>query len=193
MKNIRRAVCLVALLALGGGLVSGLLSSCQDQYPAIFQPVDVSLSGQTARMDFDITKTQEFDYIFALAFVINTDEPEPGDNTAWIRRHKKRQELLGGYYITATGEVASGVIIPVRLHVIRDGTVLFDGVIRSEATRSMRYGEYQGRGFNVKVRKIKTFFLSPGHYSATLTTLQSTPEFAETEVFFHMSSYGHKP
>ena len=94
MKNIRRAVCLVALLALGGGLVSGLLSSCQDQYPAIFQPVDVSLSGQTARMDFDITKTQEFDYMFALAFVINTDEPDPGGQYGVDKTARKKKETV---------------------------------------------------------------------------------------------------
>ncbi|TNH41532.1 DUF5625 family protein [Photorhabdus luminescens] len=144
-----------------------LLMACSKSID-IYKPIDVSKSGQSVKIDFEISKVG--DYQFALLF-------DKGDDDEM----KRRLELFG--YIDK-----DGVITPVSLHLVRNGEVFFDEKI-SAGGRSF---DFEGRSITTAVREIKTLSLPPGRYSAVITTLEDVPAFNGIESFLELAYFNPK-
>ncbi|WP_289993491.1 DUF5625 family protein [Photorhabdus laumondii] len=148
-----------------------LLMACSKPID-IYKPIDVSKSGQSVKIDFEISKIG--DYQFALLF-------DKGDDDEM----KRRLELFG--YIDK-----DGVITPVSLHLVRNGEVFFDEKINAGGRSWGRSFDYEGRSITTAVREIKTLSLPPGRYSAVITTLEDVPAFNGIESFVELTYFNPK-
>ncbi|PQQ38983.1 hypothetical protein C6H68_04150 [Photorhabdus luminescens] len=149
-----------------------LLMACS-KFIDIYRPIDVSKSGQSVKIDFEIRK--EGNYQFVLLF-------ETGDGHDEMAR---RFKLFGRVN-------KDGVITPVSLHIIKDGKIFFDKKINAVGSEGGRVFNYEERRINTAVREIKTFSLPPGRYSAVVTTLEDVPAFNGIESFVEFNHYDPK-
>ncbi|NHB60130.1 DUF5625 family protein [Photorhabdus sp. RW14-46] len=148
-----------------------LLMACSKPID-IYKPIDVSKSGQSVKIDFEISKVG--DYQFALLF-------DKGDDDEM----KRRLELFG--YIDK-----DGVITPVSLHLVRNGEVFLDEKINAGGRSWGLSFDYEGRRITTAVREIKTLSLPPGRYSAVITTLEDVPAFNGIESFVELTYFNPK-
>ncbi|KOY61513.1 DUF5625 family protein [Photorhabdus heterorhabditis] len=149
-----------------------LLMACSKPID-IYKPIDVSKSGQSVKIDFEISKTGN--YQFVLLFATGDDHDEM----------KRRFKLFGSIY-------DDGVTIPVSLYLVRNDKVFFDEKINSGGYDGGQSFYYEERRVNTAVREIKTFSLSPGRYSAVITTLEDVPAFNGIESFVEFAYYNPK-
>ncbi|NHB60132.1 DUF5625 family protein [Photorhabdus sp. RW14-46] len=149
-----------------------LLMACS-KYIDIYKPIDVSKSGQSVKIDFEISK--KGNYQFALLFA----------NGDGFYEMERRDKLFGSID-------KDGVAIPVSLRVIKDGKVFFDEKINAVGSGWGRTFDYEERRVNTTVREIKTFSLPPGRYSAVITTLEDVPAFNGIESFVEFTYYDPK-
>lgn len=139
----------------------------------IYKPIDVIHAGQPVRIDFEITESGN--YQFALLFAYEGDHEE-----------LERQENIFGEHSN------KGVVIPVSLHLVKNGKVVFEENINTRGhgwIRSITYGE---KSVNVVVRNIIMLELPPGNYSAVITILQGAPDLSGIETFFQFAHYDPK-
>ncbi|NHB86321.1 DUF5625 family protein [Photorhabdus tasmaniensis] len=149
-----------------------LLMACS-KYIDIYRPIDVSKFGQSVKIDFEISK--EGNYQFVLLFATTDDYGEM----------ERRFELFGRVY-------KDGVITPVSLHIVKDGKIFFDKKINAARSEGARTVNYEERRINTAVREIKAFSLPPGRYSAVITTLEDVPVFNGIESFVEFNHYDPK-
>ncbi|MDX7988788.1 hypothetical protein FE392_15895 [Xenorhabdus sp. 12] len=150
------------------------LVACSNAKPIdIYKPIDVTRSGQSVKINFEIIKTGN--YQFSLLF-------DKGNDYEEIIR---RIELFGN----ADKE---GIITPVLLHIVKDGAVFFDEKISAGGRGWGQYLDYGGRRINIAVRNIKILELPPGSYSAVITTLGNIPDFNEIESFVEFAYFSPK-
>ncbi|OCA52715.1 DUF5625 family protein [Photorhabdus namnaonensis] len=136
----------------------------------IYKPIDVSKSGQSVKIDFEISKVR--DYQFALLFAAGDGHDEM----------ERRFKLFGDI-----GK--DGVVIPVLLRLVKDGQVLFDGEIKTLGTGWEHTIHYKKRKINTAVRDIEIFKLPLGRYSAVITTLEDVPAFHGIESFVQLTHF----
>ncbi|MDE1473994.1 DUF5625 family protein [Xenorhabdus bovienii] len=149
-----------------------LLMACSEHIN-IYRPIDVTHSGQSVRIDFEISKAG--DYQFALLFATGKGHEEM----------ERRFELFGSID-------KNGVITPISLHLVRNGQVFFDEKINAGGYGWGHVFDYEERRVNTAVREIKTLSLPPGRYSAVITTLEDVPAFNGIESFVEFTYYNPK-
>ncbi|MBS9424940.1 DUF5625 family protein [Photorhabdus caribbeanensis] len=149
-----------------------LLMACS-KHIDIYKPIDVSKFGQSVKIDFEISKTGNYQFVLLFARGDGHDEMN------------RRDELFGSIY-------DDGVTTPVSLHLVRNGQVFFDEKINAGGYDGGQSFYYEERRVNTAVREIKTFSLSPGRYSAIITTLEDVPEFNGIESFVEFAYYNPK-
>ncbi|MBS9439932.1 hypothetical protein EAE91_23125 [Photorhabdus noenieputensis] len=149
-----------------------LLMSCS-RHMDIYRPIDVSKSGQSVKIDFELSK--EGNYQFTLLF-------ETGEGYDEMERRFK-------FFGRADKD---GVIIPVSLHIVKDGEIFFDKKINARGYDGGQAFYYEEKYVNTAVREIKTFLLPPGRYSAVITTLEDVPEFNGINSFVGFTYYDPK-
>ncbi|RAW91205.1 DUF5625 family protein [Photorhabdus laumondii] len=149
-----------------------LLMACSKPID-IYKPIDVSKSGQSVKIDFEISK--KGNYQFALLF-------DKGDD---YEEMKKRLELFGNVD-------KDGVIIPVSLHLVKDSKIFFDKKINAGGRGWGQSLDYEGRRINMAVRNIKILELPPGRYSAVITILEDVPVFNDIESFVEFAYFNPK-
>ncbi|MER2472781.1 DUF5625 family protein [Photorhabdus laumondii] len=149
-----------------------LLMACS-KYIDIYRPIDVSKSGQSVKIDFEISK--EGNYQFVLLFATTDDYDEMA----------RRFELFGRVY-------KDGVITPVSLHIVKDGKIFFDKKINAAGSEGVSAVNYEERRINTAVREIKTFSLPPGRYSAVITTLEDVTAFNGIQSFIQLIYFNPK-
>ncbi|MEK9498401.1 DUF5625 family protein [Photorhabdus sp. P32] len=149
-----------------------LLMACS-KHIDIYRPIDVSKSGQSVKIDFELSK--EGNYQFALLF-------ETGEGYDEMERRFK-------FFGRADKD---GVIIPVSLQIVRDGKIFFDKKINARGYDGGQAFYYEEKYVNTAVREIKTFLLPPGRYSAVITTLGDVPAFNGIESFVGFTYYDPK-
>ncbi|MCW7547830.1 DUF5625 family protein [Photorhabdus sp. APURE] len=156
-------------------IICTLLMACSKYIDTIYKPIDVSHSGQSVEINFELSKRKAGNYQFALLFA-------NGDGFVEMQR---RDKLFGNID-------KDGVAIPVSLRLVKDGQVFFDKEINtmgSEGTQSFYYKE---RNITAAVREIKTLSLSSGRYSAVITTLEDVPAFNGIESFVELTYFNPK-
>ncbi|MDB6372022.1 MULTISPECIES: DUF5625 family protein [Photorhabdus] len=151
-----------------------LLMACS-KYIDIYRPIDVSKSGQSVKIDFEISKRKAGDYQFALLFA----------NGNGFVEMERRDKLFGNID-------KDGIAIPVSLRLVKDGKVFFDKEINTVGSEGIQSFYYNERRINTTVRDIKTLVLPPGRYSAVITTLEDVPAFNGIESFVEFSYYNPK-
>lgn len=139
----------------------------------VYQPIDVTHAGQSVRIDFEIKDIG--DYRFALLF-------DKGNGRNEIER---RSKLFGNIN-------NEGVAIPVSLHLIKDGNIIFNKEINATRTKWFQYFYYDNREVNCAVRNVAIRELNPGYYSVVITVLEDIPAFNGIETFFQVSAYSPK-
>ncbi|WP_387689369.1 DUF5625 family protein [Photorhabdus sp. RM71S] len=149
-----------------------LLMACS-KHIDIYRPIDVSKSGQSVKIDFEISKAGN--YQFALLF-------DKGDD---YEEMKRRLELFGNVD-------KDGVITPVSLRLVKDSKIFFDKKINAGGRGWGQSFDYEGRRINMAVRNIKILELPPGRYSAVITTLEDIPAFNDIESFVEFAYYDPK-
>ncbi|MCT8345101.1 MULTISPECIES: DUF5625 family protein [Photorhabdus] len=149
-----------------------LLMACS-KHIDIYRPIDVSKSGQSVKIDFEISKAGN--YQFALLF-------DKGDD---YEEMKRRLELFGNVD-------KDGVITPVSLRLVKDSKIFFDKKINAGGRGWGQSFDYEGRRINMAVRNIKILELPPGRYSAVITTLEDIPVFNGIESFVEFNHYDPK-
>ncbi|MCA6221569.1 DUF5625 family protein [Photorhabdus antumapuensis] len=146
-----------------------LLMACSKPID-IYKPIDVSQSGQSVKIDFEISKIR--DYQFALLFATGNGHDEM----------ERRFKLFGDI-----GK--DGVAIPVSLRLVKDGQILFDGEINTVGSGWEHTIYYKKKKINAVVRDIEIFKLPPGRYSAVITTLAEMPVFHSIESFVQLTYF----
>ncbi|NHB92419.1 DUF5625 family protein [Photorhabdus cinerea] len=149
-----------------------LLMACSKPID-IYKPIDVSKSGQSVKIDFEISKAGN--YQFALLFATGDDHDEM----------QRRDQLFGDID-------KDGVITPVSLQIVKDGKVFFDKKINAGGLGWGQSLTYEGRIINIAVRNIKILELPPGRYSAVITTLEDVPEIDGIKSFVEFAYYNPK-
>ncbi|MEK9498398.1 DUF5625 family protein [Photorhabdus sp. P32] len=152
-----------------------LLMACSKYIDTIYKPIDVSHSGQSVEINFELSKSEAGDYQFALLFDKGNDYQEM----------LRRLELFGSID-------KDGVITPVSLHLVRNGEVFLDEKINAGGRSWGRSFDYEKRSINTAVREIKTLSLPPGRYSAVITTLENVPAFNDIQSFVEFTYYNPK-
>ncbi|WP_118986539.1 DUF5625 family protein [Photorhabdus sp. CRCIA-P01] len=152
-----------------------LLMACSKHIETIRKPIDVSHSGQSVEVNFELSKRKAGDYQFALLFSTG-------------RSHDERERLRKLF-----GNIDhDGVAIPVSLRLVKDGKVFLDEKINAVGLDGWKSFYYEMRLVNTAVREIKTFSLPPGRYSAVITTLEDVPAFNGIESFVEFTYYNPK-
>ncbi|MBO1501782.1 hypothetical protein JKX24_22840 [Serratia proteamaculans] len=136
----------------------------------IFQPIDISQSRQSVKIDFKVNK--EGRYQFALMFDKNTENHE---------EMFRRLKLFGGFN-------NKGVVISVSFKLLRNGRIFYNRKINSARSNGSRSVHVEERSIYSSERVVRILELSPGHYSVTITTLGNTPEFIGIESFFSVTA-----
>ncbi|MCT8345098.1 DUF5625 family protein [Photorhabdus kleinii] len=152
-----------------------LLMACSKHIETIRKPIDVSHSGQSVEINFELSKSEAGDYQFALLFATGSgfDEME------------KRFKLFGNLE-------RDGIAIPVSLRLVKDGKVFFDKKINAVGYGWIRAFHYEERRINTAARNIKILELPPGRYSAIITTLEDVPAFNDIESFVELTYFNPK-
>ncbi|OTA19780.1 hypothetical protein Xbed_02090 [Xenorhabdus beddingii] len=146
----------------------------------IYKPIDITKSGQSVKFDFEISKTGN--YQFTLLF----DQSKGDDYDEMLRRLR----LFGDKFFGSIDD--DGVITSVLLHVVKDGEIFFDKKINAGGYGWIQRIDYEGRSINMVVRNIKILELSPGRYSAVITTLENVPDFNGIESFAEVNYFNPK-
>ncbi|MBD2797849.1 hypothetical protein ID856_15080 [Xenorhabdus sp. 18] len=155
-------------------MICTLLVACSKAKPIdIYEPIDVSKSGQSVKIGFEISK--KGDYQFALLFARGGSHNEMN----------RRDELFGNIY-------DDGVTTPVSLHLVRNDQVFFNEKINAGGCDGWQSFYYEERRVNTVVREIKLFSLPPGRYSAVITTLEDIPAFNGIESFVEFAYFSPK-
>ncbi|MCA6221562.1 DUF5625 family protein [Photorhabdus antumapuensis] len=149
-----------------------LLMACSKPID-IYKPIDVSKSGQSVKIDFEISKVG--DYQFALLFA----------NGDGFYEMERRDKLFGNID-------KDGVAVPVSLRLVKDGKVFFDEEINTVGSGWIQSFDYEERRVNTTVRNIKILELPPGRYSAVITTLGNVSAFNGIESFVEFAYYNPK-
>uniref|UniRef100_UPI0036D784DC DUF5625 family protein n=1 Tax=Photorhabdus sp. RM322S TaxID=3342825 RepID=UPI0036D784DC len=152
-----------------------LLMACSKHIDTVRKPIDVSHSGQSVEINFELSKRQAGDYQFALLFATGRSLDE-------IRR---RDKLFGNVD-------KDGVAVPVSLRLVKDGRVFFDEKINAVRLDGWESFYYKERGINTAVRDIKTLSLPSGRYSAVITTLEDVPDFNGIQSFVELTYFNPK-
>ncbi|NRN30749.1 DUF5625 family protein [Photorhabdus heterorhabditis] len=146
-----------------------LLMACSKPMD-IYKPIDVSKSGQSVKIDFEISKVRE--YQVSLLFAVGDSHEE----------RERRFKLFNAH--------VDGVAIPVLFRLVKDGKVLFDEEINTVGARSWGHTiYYKEKKINAAVRNIDIFQFTPGHYSMVITTLDNVPEFNGIEGFVRLTYF----
>ncbi|MCW2479670.1 DUF5625 family protein [Candidatus Symbiopectobacterium sp. NZEC135] len=148
------------------------LVACTDPLH-LYQPLDVTRAGQTARFDFNIPK--KGDYRFALLFYTGSGLIEMNRRFAVFGEQNEK-----------------GIVLPVSLVIVKDGHVFFDKQIKSTGTGWTQHIKYEGKEINTAVRNLDVLTLPPGNYQATVTMLSDTPEFNDILSFFDVDFFNPK-
>ncbi|WP_118986537.1 DUF5625 family protein [Photorhabdus sp. CRCIA-P01] len=152
-----------------------LLMACSKHIETIRKPIDVSHSGRTVEINFELSKRQAGDYQFALLFATTDDYDEM----------KRRFKLFGNID-------HDGVAIPISFRLVKDGNIFFDkeiNVVRLDGVQAFYYEE---RRINTAVREIKTLSLPSGRYSAVITTLEDVSAFNGIQGFVQLTYFNPK-
>ncbi|MBS9444419.1 DUF5625 family protein [Photorhabdus heterorhabditis] len=149
-----------------------LLMACS-RHMDIYRPIDVSKSGQSVKIDFELSK--KGNYQFALLFETGEGHDEMTRRFKFFGRADK-----------------DGVITPVSLHIVKDGEIFFDKKINARGYDGGQVFYYEERRINTAVREIKTFSLPPGNYSVVITPLGNVPAFSGIESFVGFTYYDPK-
>ncbi|MEK9498395.1 DUF5625 family protein [Photorhabdus sp. P32] len=149
-----------------------LLMACS-KHIDIYRPIDVSKSGQSVKIDFEISKVGNYQFALLFANGDGFDEME------------RRDKLFGSID-------KNGVVIPVSLRLVKNGKVFFDEKINAVGSGWGRTFDYEERRVNTTVREIKTFSLPAGCYSAVITTLEDVPAFNGIESFVELTYFNPK-
>ncbi|TNH41629.1 DUF5625 family protein [Photorhabdus luminescens] len=152
-----------------------LLMACSKYIDTIYKPIDVSHSGKSVEINFELSKRKAGNYQFALLFA-------NGDGFVEMQR---RDKLFGNID-------KDGVAVPVSLRLVKDGKVFFDKEINTVGSEGIQSFYYNERRANTTVRDIKTLVLPPGRYSAVITTLEDVPAFNGIESFVEFTYYNPK-
>ncbi|NRN30825.1 DUF5625 family protein [Photorhabdus heterorhabditis] len=152
-----------------------LLMACSKHIEIIRKPIDVSHSGQSVEINFELSKRKAGDYQFALLF-------DKGDD---YEEMKRRLELFGNID-------KGGVITPVSLRVVKDGKVFFDEKINSVGSEGTQSFYYKEKSITAAVREIKTLSLPSGRYSAVITILEDVPAFNGIQSFVQFTYFNPK-
>ncbi|NRN30748.1 DUF5625 family protein [Photorhabdus heterorhabditis] len=152
-----------------------LLMACSKPIDTVHKPIDVSHSGQSVEINFELSKRKAGNYQFAMLF-------SNGRSYAELER---RNKLFGSID-------NDGIAIPVSLRLVKDGRVFFDEKINAVRLDGWKSFYYKERSINTAVREIKTFSLPPGRYSAVITTLEDVPVFNDIESFVEFGYYDPK-
>ncbi|MCA6221561.1 DUF5625 family protein [Photorhabdus antumapuensis] len=152
-----------------------LLMACSKYIDTIYKPIDVSHSGQSVEINFELSKREAGDYQFALLFA-------NGDGFVEMQR---RDKLFGNID-------KDGIAVPVSLRLVKDGKVFFDKEINTVGSEGIQSFYYNERRENTTVRDIKTLVLPPGSYSAVITILEDIPAFNGIESFVEFTYYNPK-
>ncbi|TNH41531.1 DUF5625 family protein [Photorhabdus luminescens] len=152
-----------------------LLMACSKHIETIRKPIDVSHSGQSVEINFELSKSEAGDYQFALLF-------DKGNDYQEILR---RLELFGSID-------KGGVITPVSFRLIKDGKVFFDEEINTGGREGTQSFYYKERSITAAVREIKTLSLPSGRYSAVITTLEDVTAFNGIQSFIQLIYFNPK-
>lgn len=131
-------------------------------FSTIYQPIDVSKAGQSASIEFDISKT--WDYQFFLTFELGWENKERAR-----RRHVIAESIFN--------KNREGIPIPVSLKIVKDGKVFYHKTITTSGAQYLYQFNYKGKEIDSLERIIRTLELPPGHYSAEVMTQQDIAEF----------------
>uniref|UniRef100_UPI0036D9295A DUF5625 family protein n=1 Tax=Photorhabdus sp. RM322S TaxID=3342825 RepID=UPI0036D9295A len=145
-----------------------LLMACS-KYIDIYKSIDVSHSGQSVKIDFEISKVGE--YQVSLLFATGDSHEE----------RKRRFKLFNAH--------GDGVAIPVLFRLVKDGKVLFDEEINTVGSGWEHTIYYKKKKINTAVRNINIFQFTPGRYSVVITTLEDVPEFNGIESFVQLMRF----
>ncbi|NHB60129.1 DUF5625 family protein [Photorhabdus sp. RW14-46] len=151
------------------------LVACSNYIDAIRKPIDVSHSGQSVEINFELSKRKAGNYQFALLFATGGDYNEID----------RRSKIFGSVD-------KDGIAIPVSLRLVKDGKVFFDKKVNAVRLDGWQAFYYEKRLINTTVRDIKTLELLPGRYSAVITTLEDVPAFNGIESFVELSYFNPK-
>ncbi|NRN30743.1 DUF5625 family protein [Photorhabdus heterorhabditis] len=152
-----------------------LLMACSKHIDTIRKPIEVSHSGQSVEINFELSKRKAGDYQFALLFA----------NGNGFYEMERRDKLFGNID-------KDGVAVPVSLRLVKDGKVFFDEKINAVGSGWIQSFYYKERRINTTVRNIKILELPPGRYSAVITTLEDVPAFNDIESFVEFSYFNPK-
>ncbi|OCA52701.1 DUF5625 family protein [Photorhabdus namnaonensis] len=151
------------------------LVACSNYIDAIRKPIDVSHSGQSVEINFELSKRKAGNYQFALLFATGGDYNEID----------RRSKIFGSVD-------KDGIAIPVSLRLVKDGQVFFDKEINSVGSEGTQSFYYKERGITTAVREIKTLSLPSGRYSAVITTLEDVPAFNGIQSFVQLTYFNPK-
>ncbi|TNH41533.1 DUF5625 family protein [Photorhabdus luminescens] len=149
-----------------------LLMACS-KFIDIYRPIDVSKSGQSVKIDFELSK--EGNYQFVLLFETGEGHDEMGRRFEFFGRADK-----------------DGVITPVSLQIVRDGKIFFDKKINARGYDGGQAFYYEEKYVNTAVREIKTLSLPSGRYSAVITTLEDVTAFNGIQSFIQLIYFNPK-
>lgn len=150
------------------------LTGCSDKVQ-VLQPIDVSLSGQTAAAAF--TVREKGGYRVALLFIWSRD----------AREHELQRKLWGGGMSNS-----AGVAVPIRLIIHKDGKLYIDQAIVTWGVDGGQAFEYEGVLKSSQVRDVKHMSLSPGDYSIEVVTQDKITALEGQESYVEFSYYNPK-
>lgn len=140
---------------------------------SIQKPLDVSKANQSVNTKFTVRK--QGTYRFALLFV----------------RAKTLAEMEN--QILTWGDANNdGVPITLRLRVLRGETLILNETIKTTGTKWGYAFFHENQRLNTAVRLIRILNLSPGNYTAELSTLSEVESFKNTESYMALSYYNPK-
>ncbi|MEX0444668.1 DUF5625 family protein [Xenorhabdus sp. SGI246] len=174
-SNWSKYWCKVTIIFLSLSIWSGI---CDSNPYTIFElkPLNVTESGQSANFEFEIKETGN--YHFNLLFML-------GD---------KYRNITCENWNKLVGDPNNyGIITPFSLRMVKDGKVFLDEKINAWGCEGKIHFKYKDEEkISVLVRKIKTLELSLGHYSATITNLDSIIEFKDIMTVVWFTSHDPK-
>ncbi|MBD2797848.1 hypothetical protein ID856_15075 [Xenorhabdus sp. 18] len=147
-------------------LSCALLVACSKPMD-IYKSIDISKSGQSVKIDFEISKIRE--YRISLLFATGDSQEE----------RERRSELFRADI--------DGVVIPITFRLVKDGKVLFDEEINTVGATLIHTVHHKEKKIETAVRIIDIFQFTPGHYSMVITTQKDVPAFNGIESFVHIT------
>ncbi|WP_323840704.1 DUF5625 family protein [Photorhabdus africana] len=151
------------------------LVACSNYIDVIRKPIDVSHSGQSVEINFELSKRQAGNYQFALLFA----------NGRGHNEKERRRKLFGNIN-------HDGVAVLVSLRLVKDGKIFFEKEINTVRLDGWESFYYEMRLVNTTVREIKTLVLPPGSYSAVITILEDVLVFNGIQSFVQLIYFNPK-